>query len=402
MTVEETLRIEGGRVLATLIRLTGDFDLAEDALQDAAIEALKQWSRKGVPENPGAWLTTVARNKALDRLRRESARDRKEREAVLLLSEPPDPPRELDDRLRLIFTCCHPALSPEARIALTLRTVGGLSTKEIARAFFVADATMGQRISRAKAKISRARIPYRVPEDHELPDRLPAVLATVYVIFTTGHHAHFGNLDARIDLAGEAIRLGRLLDDLMGDHPEVLGLLALMVATHARRRARLGATGDLVLLPDQDRSLWDSTAISEAATILDRALRRRSPGPYQVQAAIACLHGVAGSDAETDWRQIVDLYRTLEQMTALPVVRVNRAVAESKVFGAEAGLEVLKSVTGMDDWHLYWSTRAELLWQSDDGIGAEQSFRRALDCSMNETDRRFLERRLGELAAGDL
>lgn len=401
MTVEETLRIEGGRVLATLIRLTGDFDLAEDALQDAAIEALKQWSRKGVPENPGAWLTTVARNKALDRLRRESARDRKEREAVLLLSEPPDPPRELDDRLRLIFTCCHPALSLEARIALTLRTVGGLSTKEIARAFFVADATMGQRISRAKAKISRARIPYRVPEDHELPDRLPAVLATVYVIFTTGHHAHFGNLDARIDLAGEAIRLGRLLADLMGDHPEVLGLLALMLATHARRRARLDATGDLVLLADQDRSLWDSAAISEASTILDRALRRRSPGPYQVQAAIACLHGVAGSDAETDWRQIVDLYRTLEQMTPLPVVRVNRAVAEAKVFGAEAGLEVLESVTGMDDWHLYWATRAELLWQSDDRTGAEQSFRRALDCSMNETDRRFLERRLGELAAGD-
>lgn len=323
MTVEETLRIEGGHVLATLIRLTGDFDLAEDALQDATIEALKNWTRDGVPNKPGAWLTTVARNKALDRIRRESTRDRKEREAAILLSDPPRPSRELDDRLRLIFTCCHPALSPEARVALTLRTVGGLSTKEIARAFFVPDATMGQRISRAKAKISRARIPFRVPEDHELPDRLPAVLATLYVIFTTGHHAQFGTLDARVDLADEAIRLGRLLTDLIGDHPEVLGLLSLMLATHARRRARLDESGNLVLLADQDRSLWDTAAISEASAILDRALRRRSPGPYQVQAAIACLHGVAESDADTDWKQIVDLYRTLEQMTPLPVVRVN-------------------------------------------------------------------------------
>lgn len=400
-TVEATLRIEGGHVLATLIRLAGDFDLAEDALQDATVEALEHWNRHGVPDKPGAWLTTVARNKALDRLRRESARNRKEREAALLLSEPPRPPREIDDRLRLIFTCCHPALSPEARVALTLRTVGGLSTREIARAFFVSDATMGQRISRAKAKINRARIPYRVPNDHELPDRLPAVLATVYVVFSTGHHAHFGTLDARIDLAEEAIRLGRLLADLMSDHPEVLGLLALMLATHARRRARLDTSGDLVLLADQHRTLWNTAAISEASAILDRALRRRRPGPYQVQAAIACLHGVAGSDAETDWKQIVDLYRTLEQMTPLPVVRVNRAVAEAKVFGAGAGLEVLGSVTGMGDWHLYWSTRAELLWESGDRAGAEDAFRRSLDCSMNETDRRYLERRLRELAAGD-
>lgn len=399
MTVEETLRIEGGHVLATLIRLTGDFDLAEDALQDATIEALNHWKQNGVPDKPGAWLTTVARNKALDRLRRESARYQREREAALLLSNPPEPPREIDDRLRLIFTCCHPALSPEAKIALTLRTVGGLSTREIARAFFVPDATMGQRISRAKAKISRARIPYRVPEDHELPDRIPAVLATVYVIFTTGHHAHFGTLDARVDLAEEAIRLGRLLTDLMGDHPEVLGLLALMLATHARRQARLDTSGSMVLLAHQDRSLWDTTAISEASAILDRALRRRRPGPYQVQAAIACLHGSAESDAETDWKQIVDLYRTLEQMTPLPVVRVNRAVAEAKVFGAEVGLEVLDSVTGMEDWHLYWSTRAELLWESGDRTGAEDAFRRSLDCSMNETDRRFLEGRLRELGA---
>ncbi|MFP3913607.1 MAG: RNA polymerase sigma factor, partial [Actinomycetota bacterium] len=271
----------------------------------------------------------------------------------------------------------------------------------IARAFFVPDATMGQRISRAKAKIARARIPYRIPEDHELPDRLPSVLATVYVVFTTGHHAHFGALDARIDLAEEAMRLGRLLADLMGDHPEVLGLLALMLATHARRRARLDAAGDLVLLAHQDRSLWDRAAISEASDLLERALRRHQPGPYQVQAAIACLHGAAESDAGTDWKQIVDLYRILEQMTPLPVVQVNRAVAEAKVFGAEAGLEVLGAVRGMDDWHLYWSTRAELLWESGDRTGAEAALRRSLDCSMNDTDRRFLERRLVEVAAGD-
>lgn len=397
-SVEETVRIEGGRVLATLIRLTGDFDLAEDALQDAVVEALERWHRDGVPGKPGAWLTTVARNKALDRLRRESMRSAKETEAIRLLSDPP-PASPIDDRLKLIFTCCHPALSPEARVALTLRTVGGLSTGEIAHAFFVAESTMGQRLSRAKGKIARARIPYRVPEDHELPDRIPAVLATLYVIFTTGHHAFAGRLDGRIKLVDEAIRMGRLLADLMGDQSEVLGLLALMLATHARRAARLDDSGELVLLADQDRLLWDHAAIEEASRILERALRRHRPGPYQVQAAIACLHGMAGGDADTDWKQIVDLYRILETMTPLPVVRVNRAVAEAKVFGPEAGMALLDEVKDMESWHLYWATRADLFRQSGRESEARDAYRRALDCDMNDNDRRFLERRLHQLTS---
>ncbi|HEX2152852.1 MAG TPA: RNA polymerase sigma factor [Acidimicrobiia bacterium] len=395
-TVEDTLRMEGGRVLATLIRLTGDFDLAEDALQDAVVEALQRWGPDGVPSTPAAWLTTVARNKALDRLRRESVRGHKEADAIRLLSDPP-PVSPIDDRLRLIFTCCHPALSPESRVALTLRTVGGLTTTELARCFFVSDATMGQRLSRAKAKIARAKIPYRVPDDHELPDRLSAVLATVYLVFTAGHHAPHGALDSRRELAEEAIRLGRLLLELLGDHPEVPGLLSLMLATHARRQARLDGNGDIVLLADQDRDLWDHHAIREASDMLQTALRRRLPGPYQIQAAIACLHGIAPSDAATDWKQIVDLYRMLENTTPLPVVAINRAVAEAKVFGPDAGLAVVNAVTGMEHWHLYWSTRAELLRQSGRNEEAAAAYRKALDCDMNQSDRRFLERRLGEI-----
>ncbi len=399
-TVEETLRIEGGRVLATLIRLTRHFQLAEDALQDAIVSALQTWERDGVPDNPGAWLTTTARNKAIDRMRRESRRRHKESEAVALLTDPPPTPPG-DDRLRLMFTCCHPALSIEARVALTLRSISGLTTGEIARAFLVADATMGQRLSRAKRKIAVARIPYRVPEDHELPERLPGVLAVVYVIFTTGHHAPAGSLDSRIDLAVEAIRLGRLLTELMPREPEVGGLLALMLATHARRKARLDSQGDLVLLADQDRSLWDAAAIAEASDMVEMALRMRRPGPYQVQAAIACLHGQAPSDAKTDWKQIVDLYRLLEAMTPLPVVRVNRAVAEAKVFGPRDGLGVLDEVEGVDGWHLYWSTRADLLRRAGDNDSAAAAYRRALDCEMNDSDRRFLTDRLRSLESTD-
>ncbi|MDX1449557.1 MAG: RNA polymerase sigma factor, partial [Acidimicrobiia bacterium] len=377
-SLDETIRIEGGRVLATLIRLTGDIGLAEDALQDAAERALANWSENGVPANPAAWLTTTARNRALDRLRRERSRTQKETEAMRLLdtgsTEPPD---GRDDRLRLIFTCCHPALSPEARVALALRTVGGLTTGEIARAFLVAEPTMGQRISRAKRKIATARIPYRVPEDHELPDRLPAVLSTVYVVFTTGHHAPSGRFDARIDLATEAVRLGRLLAELMPDEPEVDGLLALMLATHARRGARLGPDGGQVLLGDQDRSLWDRDAIEEAAGIVDRVLRRGRVGPMQIQAAIATLHGLAPSDADTDWPQIVDLYRMLERLVPGPVVRLNRAVAESKVFGSAHALGLLDGFEA-DGWHLYWSVRAELERQSGMGGQAAESLRRAL------------------------
>lgn len=385
--------MEGGQVLATLIRLTGDFDLAEDALQDAALVALEQWA-DGVPANPGAWLTTVARNKALDRLRREARRQSKEVDAAttVLTDGPPD--SDVDDRLRLMFTCCHPALSTEARIALTLRTIGGLTTVEIARAFLVSEITIGQRISRAKRKISLAGIPYRVPSDHELPNRLPAVLSTLYVIFTTGHHAPQGRLDARLDLADEALRLVRLLVGLMPDEPEAHGLLALMLATHARRRSRLDAEGGLVLMADQDRTQWDGDAIAEASAIVERSLRHRRPGPYQIQAAIACLHGHAASDAATDWNQIVDLYRALERLAPGPVITVNRAVAESKVFGPQAGLALLDRVTGVEGWHLYWSTRADLLGQLGRAHEAAGAYRLALACPMNDSDRRFLEKRL--------
>lgn len=395
--LEDAIRSEGGQVLATLIRLTGDIGMAEDALQDAAAVAIEKWPVSGVPANPAAWLTTTARNRALDRLRRERSRNHKEAEAMRLLDDSDiEPPDGRDDRLRLIFTSCHPALSPEARVALSLRTVGGLTTAEIARAFLVPEPTMGQRISRAKRKISTARIPYRIPEDHELPDRLPAVLGTLYVVFTTGHHAPQGRLDARIDLAAEGIRLTRILVELMPDEAEVQGLLALMLATHARRKARLDREGDPVLLADQDRTLWDTAAIEEAAAIVDQVLRRQRVGPLQIQAAVATLHGLAPSDSETDWKQIVDLYRMLESVSPGPVVRVNRAVAESKVFGAAHALSLLDGAE-VDGWHLYWATRSELLRQLGDAAGARGALELALGCEMNDSDRALLEERLAGL-----
>jgi len=396
--LEETIKDEGGQVLATLIRLTGDIGLAEDALQDAVMVALEKWPIIGVPVNPAAWLTTTARNRALDRIRRERSRDRKEFEAMRLLDqEDVDPPDGRDDRLRLFFTCCHPALSAEARVALALRTIGGLTTTEIARAFLVPEPTMGQRISRAKKKISTACIPYRIPDDHELPGRLSAVLSTLYVVFTAGHHAAEGRLDSRLDLAEEAIRLTRLLVELMPDEPEAGGLLALMLATHARRAARIDEAGDQILLADQDRSRWDSDAIAEAAAIVDRVLRRGRPGPLQIQAAIATLHGLADSDATTDWKQIVDLYRLLEPLAPGPVTRVNRAVAEAKVFGPEQGLALLEGHE-MERWHLYWSARAEFLRQSGAADAARLALESALSCDMNESDRRLLTGRLAALS----
>ena len=346
MTLEETLRIEGGKVRATLIRMTGDIDLAEDALQDALVVAVQKWKAGGIPDNPAAWLTTIARNKALNRIRRQSKRPRKEHEAIRLLDDAEEASDGIDDRLRLIFTCCHPALSPEARVALALRVVCGLTTVEIAHAFLVPEATMGQRISRAKKKISTARIPYRVPADHELPDRLPAVLAVLYLIFTTGHHATEGTLDSRVQLASEAIRLARLLVVLMPDEAECRGLLALLLATHARRDTRLAADGSLVLLADQNRGQWDKAPIAEGRSLVDRGIRRRSIGPYQVQAAIASLHASAPSFENTDWAQITSLYRLLEHLQPTPVVRVNRAVAEAEMAGPHAGLDLLDRVDG--------------------------------------------------------
>ncbi len=397
MTLDEVLRQEGGQVLATLVRLTGDIGLAEDALQEAVIVAHARWTDDRMPDNPAAWLTTTARNKALDRIRREARRTGKEREAVALLDQQlADEPNEPTDMLRLVFTCCHPALSQEAQIALALRTLCGMTTTEIAAAFLVQDATMGQRISRAKKKIATAQIPYRVPEDHELPDRLPAALEVLYLVFTTGHHATEGSLDSRVDLAAEAIRLCRMLADLMPDEAEVRGLLALMLASHARRLARVATDGSMVLLADQDRSLWDRVMIDEAAVLVERSLRQRAAGEYRIQAAIACLHGLAPSYDETDWEQIVELYRLLERVKPTPVVRVNRAVAEAEVIGPERGLELLEGVSGLDSWHLFWSTRADLLRRLDRTESAARAYQRALECQMNDSDRAFLERRLAE------
>jgi RNA polymerase sigma-70 factor, ECF subfamily len=384
-------------VLATLARLTRDIGMAEDAVQEAAIAAVQSWPVAGVPENPAAWLTTTARNRALDRLRRERARGAKEAEAMRGLRDAEiEPPDGRDDRLRLIFTCCHPALSPEARVALALRTVAGLTTGEIARAFLVPEPTMGQRISRAKRKIATARIPYRIPDDGELPERLPAVLGTLYVVFTTGHHAPAGPMDARRDLAPEAIRLGRLLSELMPDEPEVAGLLALMLATHARSAARLDPGGSPVLLGEQDRTRWDHDAIAEAAGIVERTLRVGRPGPLQVQAAIATLHGLAASDAATDWPQIVDLYRILDRMRPGAVTRVNRAVAEAKVFGPAHALSLLDDVEA-EGWHLLWAARSHLLDLTGDLDGARTALDTALGLPMNEHDRALLEARRRDL-----
>jgi RNA polymerase sigma-70 factor, ECF subfamily len=402
-SLEGFLRIERGRVLATLIRFTGDIGLAEDAVQDAVVVALEHWPRTGMPRNPGAWLTTTARNKALDRIRRESKRSVTELVAQSLSEvDAPLPTGAVrDDQLRLLFTCCHPALSPEARVALALRTICGLSTAEIARVHLLPEARIGQRISRAKAKIAAARIPYVVPEDYELPDRLPSVLTTLYSVFTIGHHAAFGSLDSRVDLGNEGVRLARILVDLMPDEPECLGLLALVLATHARRGARVDSAGDLVLMEDQDRSKWNHDDIAEAAAIVERVLARRRIGPYQIQAAIACLHGLAPTWEETDWAQIAVLYALLEDIAPSPVVRVNRAVAVAYHEGPEAGLRLLDTIdaTSVRTWHLYWSTRAELLKRAGLFDDAMDAYRHALTCELNDSDRRFLASRLRALDA---
>ena len=398
--IEEVLRVEGGRVVATLIRLTGDIGLAEDAVQEAVIVALQRWPAEGVPREPTAWLTTVARNKALDRIRRESGRRHRERVSVVVPDELAFSDSVLrDDQLRLLFTCCHPALSPEARVALALRTVAGLSTAEIAAALLLPEPTVGQRISRAKRKIAVAGIPYRIPDDHELPERLPAVLAVVYVAFSAGHHPAHGRADARVDMAEEGVRLAREVNRLMPAEAECEGLLALVLATHARRRARFDAEGLPVLMADQDRTRWDSSAIDEASEFVEQALARRQVGPFQIQAAIACLHGVAPTFADTDWPQIAELYRLLEHYQPTVVVRVNRSVAEAEVSGPEAGLRLLDTLTeaDVDRWHLYWSVRSELLRRVGRHGSACEALQRALACEMNESDRRLLRVRARDL-----
>jgi RNA polymerase sigma-70 factor (ECF subfamily) len=394
---------EWGRVVATLIRTTGDWDLAEECTQDAFTRALERWPRDGVPANPGAWLTTTARNRALDRLRRAQTGAAKVREAVTLMPDQPPPVIDdsgvTDDRLRLIFTCCHPALSVEAQVALTLRTLAGLTTAEIARAFLVPESTMAQRLVRAKRKIHDAGIPYRVPPAHLLPERTSAVLAVLYLLFNEGYVASSGSELVRTDLAAEAIRLARTLTELMPDEPEPIALLALMLLHHARRAGRVDAAGALVPLEDQDRSAWDRARISEGQAQLDRALRREQPGPYQVQAAIASCHASATVASDTDWHEIALLYAELVHMTGSPVVALNRAVAVAMDDGPEAGLVIVDALADrLDAYQYLHATRADMLRRLGRRDEAAVAYSRAIDLTTSATERNFLERRLAELA----
>jgi RNA polymerase sigma-70 factor, ECF subfamily len=410
-TVERTFREESARSLATLIRILGDFDLAEEALQDAFVAAIERWPRDGTPDRPGAWIVTTARNRALDRLRRKRTEATKVAEIerasgagvegeVRLGGES----RVADDRLRLIFTCCHPALALDARVALTLRTLGGLTTPEIARAFLVPEATLAQRIVRAKRKIATARIPYRVPPDDLLPERLEGVLATVYLVFNEGYTATAGDDLVRRDLCAEAIRLARLLADLMPTEAEAVGLLALLLLQDSRRDARTALDGSLVLLEDQDRSLWDRTEIDEGAAAVARALAFANgrPGPYALQAAIAACHAEAPTAAATDWGEIAGLYAALAVVTPSPVVDLNRAVAVAMAEGPEAGLvlvEALGAEGALADYHLYHAARADLLRRLGRRRDAAVAYERAHALATNAAERAFLARRLAEVRA---
>ncbi|NIH88396.1 sigma-70 family RNA polymerase sigma factor [Amycolatopsis granulosa] len=394
-------RDEWGQVVATLIRLTGDWDLAEECAQDAFTQAVGSWARDGVPRRPGAWLTTTARNRALDRLRRDAVGAAKLREVAAMPDPEPEPDDSgvPDDRLRLMFTCCHPALSLDAQVALTLRTLAGLTPAEIGRALLVAEPALRKRLVRAKQKIRHAGIPYRVPPAHLLPERTPAVLAVLYLLFTEGYSATAGADLQRRELSAEAIRLARVLHRLMPDEPEATGLLALLLLQDARRDARVDEYGDLVLLTDQDRSRWDRAEIAEGVALLDGALRRGAPGPYQVQAAIAACHGTAERAEDTDWPQIAALYGRLAAMTRSPVVAVNRAVAVGMASGPEAGLRVLSDVD-LPGYHLLPATRADLLRRLGRHDEAARAYRDALELVTTETERRFLSRRLAEVEPG--
>ncbi|MER5408382.1 RNA polymerase sigma factor [Streptomyces sp. NPDC002769] len=407
--VASAFREEWGQVVATLIRVTGDWDLAEECAQDAFAQALDRWRRDGVPRRPGAWLTTTARHRALDVLRREAVGAEKLREVAVLARHdgPYDPEHEedagvADDRLRLLFTCCHPALPIEARVALTLRTLAGLTTPEIARAFLVPEATMAQRLVRAKRKIRNAGIPYRVPPAHLLPERTTGVLGVVYLLFNEGYAATSGVDLVRTSLCAEAIRLARVLARLMPDEPEVLGLLALLLLHDSRRATRVDAAGELVTLEDQDRTAWDRAAIDEGAALLETALRRGRPGPYQVQAAIAACHTTAATAEETDWADIAALYGELARLVPSAVVRLNRAVAVGMADGPAAGLELVAELerTGeLDGYHLLAATRADLLRRTGRTAEAAEAYARALELVENAAERRFLERRLAECRA---
>ncbi len=397
--IERVFREQYGRAVAVLARVFGDIDIAEEAVQEAFTTAVARWPDDGLPPAPAGWIITAARNRAIDRLRRESSRDDRHAQAALLHArdEPAQESPVQDDRLRLIFTCCHPSLAPSAQVALTLRLLGGLTTPEIARAFLVPEATMAQRLVRAKGKIRDARIPYRVPSDADLPERLSSVLAVVYLIFNEGYAASSGDRLIRDELIGEAIRLGRVVTELMPDEPEATGLLALMLLEQSRSPARTNRDGELVPLPEQDRGLWDRELIGEGQALVRRCLRLNRPGPYQIQAAINAVHSDAPTAAATDWGQVLALYDQLLAINPSAIVALNRAVAVAELHGPRAALSAVDELTNLDGYYLYHAIRADLLRRLGRADDAAAAYRRAIELTDNAAEIALLDKRLAAI-----